>query len=94
MSGEDFSYRLGVLEEKLEKMDNQNQKTHKEFFDRFEQMGKEYTRIDTQYANILATLAKVEVSIEELKSRPAKRWEAVVAAIISGAVAFLVGYIF
>lgn len=74
MAGEDIEYRLQALEEDSRR----NQATHKEFFNRFEEMGNKYTRIDAQYANILTTLSKLETAIEEMKAKPAKRWEGIV----------------
>ena len=56
-------------------------------------MGREYTRIDTQYANILTTMGRMEASIADLTGKPGKRWNSVVAAIITGVVAFVLGLV-
>lgn len=88
MAGDDIEYRIKALEEDSRR----NQETHKEFFARFEKVNNEYTRIDAQYASIMATLAKLETAVEELKGKPSKRWDAVVGAIITGAVGFLVAW--
>lgn len=88
MAGDDVEYRLKALEEDSAR----NQATHKEFFGRFEKMATEYARIDAQYATILTTLAKLETAIEDLKSRPARRWDAVIGAIITGVVGFVVAW--
>lgn len=85
----EIEYRLKTLEEDSRR----NQTTHKEMFERFEKLGQEYARIDAQYANILTTLAKLETSLEELKSKPAKRWDAVIASVITGVVGFVVAWI-
>ena len=88
MAGEDIEYRLTALEEDSRR----NQQTHKEFFARFEKMSTEYARIDAQYANILTTLAKLETAIEELKGKPAKRWDSVIGAVITGVVGFVIAW--
>ena len=89
MAGDDVEYRLKALEDDSAR----NQATHKEFFARFEAIGKEHVRIDTQYGNIMTTLGTLSSSIEELKARPTKRWESVVSAIIAGVVSFGVAWV-
>lgn len=86
--GDDIEFRLSRLEEDSRR----NQETHKEFFARFEKFGNEHARIDAQYANIMTTLCKLEAAIEELKSKPAKRWDSVIAAAITGVVGFLIAH--
>lgn len=34
----------------------------------------------------------VKVDVDEIKSKPAKRWDAIIAAVISGIVMFLLGH--
>lgn len=34
----------------------------------------------------------VKIDVDEIKSKPAKRWDAVIAAVISGIVMFLLGH--
>ena len=77
----------------LEKDSERNQRTHKEFFGRFEKMSNEYTRIDSQYANILTTLAKLEKAIEEIKAKPAKRWDGIVDKLIWAVLAAGLGFL-
>lgn len=89
MAGEDIEYRLKALEDDSLR----NQQTHKEFFARFEKMSTEYTRIDAQYANILTTLAKLESAIEELKAKPAKRWDGIVDKLIWAVLAAVLGFV-
>ncbi len=89
MAGEDIEYRIHALEVDSE----HNQKTHKEFFARFEELKTEYTRIDVQYANILTSLAKMEASIEEMKAKPAKRWDGIVDKLIWAILAAGLGFV-
>lgn len=89
MPEDNVEFRLQALEEDSKR----NQTTHKEFFARFEAIGKEHVRIDTQYGNIMTTLGTLSGSIEELKARPTKRWESVVSALIAGVVSFGVAWV-
>lgn len=84
-----MEYRLRTLEEDSKR----NQATHKEFFERFEKLGEQHARIDAQYATIMATLVKLETAIEEIKSKPARRWDGIVEKVILGIVAALLGYV-
>lgn len=77
----------------LEEDSRRNQETHKEFFARFERVGENYARIDAQYANIMSTLARLDTAVEELKSKPGKRWESIVAAVIAGVASFVVAWV-
>ena len=45
----------------------------------------------TQYANIVTLLAKLEIAIEELKGKPGKRWESVVEKVLMLILAGIVG---
>lgn len=45
----------------------------------------------TQYVSIMTTLAKLETAIEELKAKPAKRWESVVEKVLMLVLAGIVG---
>ncbi len=45
----------------------------------------------TQYANIVTLLAKLEIAIEELKSKPGKRWESVAEKVLMLILAGIVG---
>lgn len=37
-------------------------------------------------------LGEVKADVDEIKSKPSKRWDAIVAAVISGIVCFLLGH--
>ena len=45
----------------------------------------------TQYANIVVLLAKLEIAIEELKGKPGKRWDSVVEKVLMLILAGIVG---
>lgn len=82
-----MEYRVRALE-----LDSgRNQVAHKEFYDRFEKMKSEAAVVAVQYANIMEKLGKLESAVDELKGRPARRWDALVAALLSAVVGVAVG---
>jgi len=47
---------------------------------------------EERYSTILTTMPETKASIEELKSKPGKRWESVIERVILLIVAAVVGY--
>ena len=88
MSGCDICLRaeeLSAIKSRLETLEaeaQRNQNSHKEFFPRFEQLGEARARTDAQYVSILSKLEKLERLVDELKTRPAKRWDAIVSSAL------------
>ncbi|MBC8571051.1 hypothetical protein [Zongyangia hominis] len=70
----------------LEGDSERNQKTHKEFFSRFEEMKVEAKGIQKDFQNILSVLNEVKSDVKELKDKPGKRWESVVNLLLQWAV--------
>ena len=53
------------------------------------------TVLETQGMSLKSTeekVSEVKQDVDEIKSKPAKRWDAVIAAVISGIVMFLLGH--
>ncbi len=76
---------IAVLAQKvlvLERDSEKNQETHKEFLSRLEEISNAKVRTDVQYANIMTKLDKLEIAVEELREKPARRWETVVTAAL------------
>jgi chromosome segregation ATPase len=84
----DLEYRIERLEDDAAK----NKSAHKEFYSRFEDIGKEQVKTETTYANILEKLGSLEAKVDGLASKPARRWESVVATLIAALVAAAVAY--
>ena len=78
----------------LEEDSQRNQKTHKEFFSRFEALNLEAAGIQKDFQNILLVLNEVKADVKELKDKPARRWESVVASVITGVVGIVLGLLF
>ena len=45
--------------------------------------------VTTQYSQIISQLATMSADLNTLKDRPSRRWESVVAALITGVVGYL-----
>ena len=46
----------------------------------------------TQYGHIMETLVSIKSDVAELKSKPGKRWESIVGALISAFVGGLIAF--
>lgn len=90
--------------EALEKDSERNQKTHKEFFGRFEEIGERMARTDERYTQIKTDTAEIKASVREaneaiqkLNEKPGKRWEGIVDkaiwAVCAAVIAFLLAKI-
>lgn len=66
----------------LEKDSERNQHTHKEFYGKFEELGKSQAVADERYSAIQATLVSIQADLKELKEKPGKRWESVVQTVL------------
>ncbi len=76
---------IAVLAQKvlsLEREAERNQETHKEFTSRLEEINNAKVRTDVQYANIMTKLDKLEIAVEELRQKPARRWETIVTTAL------------
>lgn len=49
--------------------------------------------VTTQYGNIIDRLSSMSADLNALKEKPSKRWETVVAALITGAIGYLLASI-
>lgn len=70
----------------LEKDSLRNQNTHREFYNRFEELKIDAAGSRKDYQTIMATLAEVKSDVKELKDKPAKRWDQVVEIILQWAI--------
>ena len=68
--------------EALEKDIERNQTTHREFYGKFEALGKQQAIIDERYSNIQATLVDIQADLRAIKEKPAKRWENITNAVL------------
>lgn len=71
------------LEERLAAINEKNTETHREMYDRLRKLEIDQAETKTQYGHIMETLVAIKADVTELKSKPAKRWESVIAAIVA-----------
>lgn len=81
--------RVEALERALESEKESRSRAHEKIFDRLGELERGMATVTTQYSNIADRLATISADLNAIKERPGKRWEAVIAAIITGAVGFL-----
>lgn len=82
--------KANMLEKQMAEWKEQSRSTHKEFFDRIRELEKAQAVQREQYDTILEKLEELTKSVAELSAKPAKRWESVIAAVISAVVSGLV----
>lgn len=85
-----------ALEERvkqLEKATEKNSEQHGEFYGRIGDLEKTSIARGRDLEYIRRGIDELKVDMQALKSRPAKRWEAIVAAVISAGVGSVIGFI-
>jgi len=94
-----LDHRVEELEEKVKGLNSDNHESHKRMYGRIEELEKFNIKFDTSFQNLLVTVGEIKEKfnqlyqdIKELKSKPAKRWEAMIGAIIAAIIAGIVGF--
>ena len=85
--------KVNMLEKQMDQWREQSRNTHKELFDRMRELEKAEAARNEQYESIMEKLDKLIAWQESQQAKPAKRWDAVIAAIITGVVGFLLARI-
>ena len=83
-----------MLEKLVEEHREKSSKDHHEMYDWIRQLEIANAKTDTQYGKIMETLGALKVEISALKEKPARRWESVVASVITGVVGIVLGLLF
>lgn len=77
--------------EALERANEQHSKTHREIFQRMNEVERDNAVQAAQYKAITDTLGDIKATVDALADKPAKRWESLVGYALSALVgAFLV----
>lgn len=85
--------RVDRLEEDMKSEKENRQKAHAEIYDRLRTVESKQAVNETKLDTITDKLDGLDGKMDTLLSKPGKRWEAVVAAVISAVVAGLVGFV-
>lgn len=81
--------RVEALERAMEAEKEYRSRAHEKIYDRLGELERGMATVTTQYTNIASQLATIAADLNAIKERPGRRWETVIAAIITGAVGFL-----
>lgn len=85
--------RVEALERALEAQKQHSSLAREKIYDRLGELERGMATITTQYGNIIDRLSSMSADLNALKEKPSKRWETVVAAIITGAIGYLLASI-
>lgn len=84
----------------LEKDSERNQATHKEYFSKFEDINITRAVSDTKLDQIMAsvvgltrTVDKINMKVEEVTLKPAKKWDNLNWLFITGVASAILGYV-
>lgn len=85
--------RTRELERNVVELRKQNSATHERIYERLNDLEKQEGIQNVQYENILEKLDQLSGDVNELKAKPAKRWESILEKVIGLFAAGLVGYV-
>ncbi len=85
--------RVEALERALEAQKQHSSLAREKIYDRLGELERGMATVTTQYGNIIDRLSSMSADLNALKEKPSKRWETVVAAIITGAIGYLLASI-
>ena len=86
-------HRFRQIEDDLKELREKNSKDHKEFYNRIEKTEKDMVESIGDRKHINEKLDKIDVNVESLMQKPAKRYDTVVTGIITAVVGALVGFL-
>lgn len=81
------------LEEQLDEYQTQSANSHREIYGRLNTLERTSDVQGTRYDAIIEKLDGITKKVDELEQKPAKRWETVIASVISAVVAGVVAYL-
>lgn len=77
---------ISITKEQIKSLKDEN----KSLKDKIDILDKQSTKTDVQYSNIIETLNKLTTQVEDLKEKPAKRYDTMIGSIL-GAICGAVG---
>lgn len=84
-----MKYRI----DKLEEVATRNSEQHRNFYNTFESLKISDAVTKENYANIMADLKIMQNKLEQLVSKPGKRYETAITATISAIMAAIITYV-
>lgn len=86
-------HRLKSLEEDFRDFKANNSKDHKEFFNRIENVEKDMVESQGDRKHITQQLDEISLNVKSLMDKPGKRYETVVASVLTAIIGALIGFI-
>ena len=84
-------HRFKQIEDDLKELREKNSKDHKEFFNRIEKTEKDMVESVGDRKHINEKLDKIDVNVESLMQKPAKRYDSIVTVIITAVISAIFG---
>lgn len=84
-----MSVRVEALERQAQTEKAERSRAHEKIYDRLGELERGMAAVTTQYSQIITQLANLAADVSTLKERPSRRWDTAVAALITGAVGYL-----
>ena len=86
-------HRIKSLEEDFKDLKTKNSSDHKEFFTRIEDTEKDMVESRGDRKHMREKLDKIDINVETIMNKPAKRYESIITQILSAVIGVLVGFI-
>lgn len=86
-------HRLKSLEDDFRDFKANNSKDHKEFFNRIENVEKDMVESQGDRKHITQQLDEISLNVKSLMSKPGKRYETVIASVLTAIIGALIGFI-
>ena len=86
-------HRFKQIEDDLKQLREKNSADHKEFYKRFENDGKAMVESREDRKHINEKLDKIDINVEMLMQKPAKRYESIAISILTALAGAFVGFL-
>ena len=86
-------HRIKSLEDDFRDFKANNSKDHKEFYNRLEDVEKDMVSSKSDREHINGKLDEISENVKALMDKPGKRYETVVASILTAIIGALVGFV-
>lgn len=86
-------HRFNQIEADLKELREKNSNDHKEFYKRIEKTEKDMVESTSDRKHINEKLDKIDVNVETLMKKPAKRYDEAVSSIITTIIGVVIGFL-
>lgn len=81
--------KIASLERALDEEKADHVRAHSGIYGRLNELEKGLATVNAYYSSITTQLATISRDVNDIKSQPSKRWETIIAAILTGVVGFV-----